>query len=74
MITFFLRQFVPCRVDVERIYHIAQIESMVELIGEIAEVAGRVLLVLQRLGGTRRHSLGVAQHGVDPLDLWLVLT
>jgi hypothetical protein len=66
---FFRRRLGPRHVNDELGDHLAQIEPMVEPVGEGAEVGLGVLAVLQRLEGARHHGLQVAQHGVDPLEL-----
>ena len=59
----------PRRLNDEVGYQVAQVEPVVEPIGEGAEVGLGVLAVLQRFEGGRHRGLEVAQHGVDPLEL-----
>ena len=62
----------PRRVNDEVRDQVAQVESVVEPVGEGAEVGLAVLAVLQRLEGARHHGLEVSQQGVDPLEPWQV--
>jgi hypothetical protein len=48
---------------------VAQVESMVEPVGEGCEVGLGVFAEFQRLVGAGQHGLEVAQHRVDPLEL-----
>jgi hypothetical protein len=65
----FRRRLGSRRVNDEVGDQVAQVEPMIEPIGEGAEEGLGVLAVLQRLEGARHHGLEVAQHGVDPLEL-----
>jgi hypothetical protein len=47
---------------------VAQVEQVVEPVGEGTEVGLGVLEVLQRFEGARHHGLEVVDQGVDPLE------
>ena len=50
----------------------AQVEAAIEAVGEGGEVALSVLAVVQRVERTGQSCLQIAQHFVDPLELWQV--
>ena len=58
----------PQRVNDEVGDQVAQIDSVVEPLGEGGEIGLGLFAVLQRFEGARHHGLEVAQHGVDPLE------
>lgn len=67
---FFRHRLGPHCVKDESDDHVAQVELVVEPVGNKGcELGLGVLAILQRLEGTRNHSLEVAQHGVYPLKL-----
>ena len=66
---FFRHRLGPRCVNDEPDDQVAQVEPVVEPVGEGAEVGLGVLAVLQRLEGARHHGLEVVEQGVDPLEL-----
>jgi hypothetical protein len=66
---FFRHRPSPRCVNDEPDEQVAQVEPVVEPVGEGAEVGLGVLAVLQRFEGARHHGLEVTKHGVDPLEL-----
>ena len=47
----------------------AQVEALVEAVGEGGKIVFRVLAVVQRVDGTGQRRLQVAEHGVGPFEL-----
>jgi hypothetical protein len=69
---FFRHRFDPPCFNGEPDNWVAQVELLVETVGEGSDVRLGIPAVLQRFEGTLHHGFEVPQKGIDPVELWWV--